>query len=263
LLKKIILLLVIIVTGLLIGYYSETIYSFIWPDNGYLTAGEKQGKDKGSVPESNFITGEEAVDRVKNLPYLRNLARVSELDETQLSFETDREPSEDYPIWLILVKERHPDKIPDISYYQVDAVSGNVLNLDEESLKIEGAGLGMTRQEARDIIGKPKNTKRAYDQVLKEYFRTDTYQGMIIIYDGDNKIVKITVSEPGISGLGRVEVADSRKDVIKKLGISRIARIDALIYNPIGNKEIEYLVAFDSEDRVKEITVQSVLTDNR
>ncbi len=266
-LKRIILLLVVMVSGLLTGYYSEPVYDFIWsgrevtPAGSVGVEGRKDGAGSAGETSPGYISAEEAVSAVKKISWVDNLIRVSELDGTTLAFETDREPAADYPIWLVEVTERFPDRVPETRYFQVDAGSGRVLDVQEKDLKISGIGLGMTRNEVKETAGSPGRTKRKWDNGVRQTLRTDSYEGMEVVYDKDDIVVRVAATDQGLPGPGGVEVYDSREDVLRKLGKAGTVQTNMLIYPVLGQENYKLFLDFNGEGRVTAVTISSGLLD--
>jgi hypothetical protein len=267
LLKRIMLVLAVMISGLLTGYYSEPVYDLLWSGGERMPSGlagaEGQKDGGGNADESTpkYISAEEAVSAVKNLPWVNNLIRVSELDGTTLTFEIDREPSNDYPVWLVEVTERYPDRVPETRYFQVEAESGRALDIQEKDLKISGIGLDMTRNQAKEAGGSPQKTKRKWDNRVQQTLRTDSYDGMEIIFDKNGVVVKVTASDRGCPGPGGVEVGDSREDVLRKLGKAGTVQTNLWTYYLVDKQDYKLLLDINGEGRVTAVTISSGLLD--
>ncbi len=266
-LKRIMLVLVIMISGLLTGYYSEPVYELIWSGRERTPAGlagaEGQKDRAGSTDDNTrkYVTAEEAVSAVKNVPWVNNLIRVSELDGTTLTFEIDREPSDDYPVWLIEVTERYPDRVPETKYFQVEAESGRALDIQEKDMKISGIGLDMTRNQAKEAGGSPQKTRRKWDNRVQQTLRTDSYEGMEVIYDKNSVVVRVTASEKDCPGPGGIVVGDSREEVIRKLGKAGAVSTNLWTYTLMDKKDYRLLLDINGEGRVTAVTISSGLLD--
>lgn len=252
--------------GVLTGYFSGPLYGLIWDGrDGWLSgfsseetaASKGSSNDKGNQKRDDYVPGEAALDAVRTFSPVKNLIRVSELDGTILLFETDGQPSEAYPVWLVEVKEHHPDKIPTTMYFQVSALTGNVLDLLEEGLKTAGISLTMTRSEVLEVHGNPDKTRKEYDRKLKQTLRTDSYEGLEVIFDNKGRVITVTVSGAGFKGPREVRVGDSKRDVLKKLGKAQMSGPNSMVYIPVDNKSLRFSLRFDSEDRVSELSIGS------
>ncbi|WP_418792013.1 hypothetical protein [Phosphitispora sp. TUW77] len=264
--KRIMLVVIIMVSGLLTGYYSQPVYNIIWSGIEKIPGVFKDAEDHkgraGNAEENTdkYIPAEEAVSAVKNIPWVNNLIRVSELDGTELIFEIECEPSDDCPIWLVEVTERFPDRVPETKYFQVAAESGRALDVQEKDLIISGISLGMTRDKVKEAAGSPKKTWRKWDNLVRQTLRTDTYTGMEVVYDKNDVVVKVAASEQGFSGPGGVEVGDSKQDIIRKLGKAGSVQTNLWTYTVL-DKDCKLFLDINGECRVTVVTICSGLLD--
>jgi len=264
-LKRVILVLAVIVAGFLTGYYSEAIYDLIWPEKGLQAVGPGSVKKSSDTGENKSITGQssdyiskgDAINAVKNFPVVEKLARVSELDGTQLIFEVDQEPTEEFPVWLVEIKERHPDKIPESRYFQVDAVTGKVLDLQTDELEISGIGLFMTKREVEAALGRPPKSSRVYDKDMKQTVRVSDYKGLEIVFDSKGGIIRLTADDPEHTGPRGIKVGDSKKDAIRMFGKAGGVPTKALVYNPAGDEQVKFSIKLDSDDKIVEVSIEN------
>ena len=259
LLKRVGLVVGVIIAGLVTGYFSSPIRNFIFNPGiskpGIVSA-QKTVEDGTDTAAPDFISKEDAIGAVKNLPAVSRLVRVSELDGTQLVFAADQEPTDEYPVWLVEVKESRPDKLPETIYYQVDAVSGGVLDFREDELQISGLGLGMTRKEVELKQGKPSKNKKLFDKTLQQNVRVYSYPGLEVVFGSKGSVIKITASQPDYTGPKGVKTGDIKKDVIRTLGKAGTAQSDRLAYSFGEDKNLLFVVKFSNDSKVSEISIE-------
>ncbi len=259
-LRRVILVLAVIFAGLSTGYYSEPLYDFIWPEKETKIGSGNFDKspEKGLPAQSEqLISKGDAINSVKNFPAVEKLEKVSELDGTQLIFEADQEPTQDFPVWVLEIKERHPDKLPESSYFQVDAVTGKVLNLIMDELKISGTGLSITRKEVEEVLGRPEKSDRVYDRDMKQTVRISSYNGLKVIYDSNGRTVRLTVDNPEHPGPRGIKVGDSKTEAIRMFGKAAQAPTGFLIYNVEDDRQASLVIKLGDNERIVQITIQA------
>ena len=266
-LNKVIVVVAVIVLGLLTGYYSKPIYNMVWstgtlkdaaPDKVKKEAiGVKAGNGQGLSGEN--ISESDAVNTVKTFPLVARLIRVSELDGTQLEFVAEQGPTDKFPVWLVEVKQRHSDKIPDTLYFQVDAATGMVLDIEKHDLKISGLSLSMTRTEAGKIQGKAESSKKKLDQTLGQNVRIDSYDGLEVVYNSKGLIIRVTATKNAYRGPKGIKTGYTKEDVIRLLGKARSAPTGQLTYSPIEDPSVLLHIRMDSEHKVTELSIENAI----
>lgn len=271
LLKWVIIVLAVATSGLVAGYFSQPLYEdFLTPTAAKprkSTAVSKASPQNNTqVPHLNsnsldsvapkaFISAEKAISAVKSLPLVQEQVSESENRGTILIFKADQQPSGDYPVWHIEVKETYPDQVPDISIYKVEAFSGNILDLKNDELKIAGLELKLAKWEVTKSQGKQFKSKFLYDQILKLRAEIYDYNGLQVVFDSRHKVGLLKASSPAFQGPRGIKVGAFKKDIIKTLGKANIAQSNLLIYNSLEDNNIRFAVKLDNQDIVTEMTV--------
>lgn len=250
--KRLILICVVITAGLVTGYFSSTIYNLIWPARAPEPAVLSALKEN----QSSFISGNEAIKAVKDLPSVKKLIEASELEGSQLVFAVEQEPTDEYPIWLIRVEEISRSGAAETRYFQIEAESGRVLDFQTEDLHISGIKLSMTRAEVEVIQGKPRKINKLFDIAMNQTIRIYNYPGLEVMFDGKGKVAKVTASKPEYEGPKGVKIGDSQKDIIKVFGKARISRTNLLVYSSPDDETIQFIVRLDNDNNVSEISIK-------
>lgn len=263
--KKVLLIGSVIIAGLLAGYFSTPIYNLIWrpevPKPAVVNRSDPGPAEPGGRETGNeYISKEAAVSAVKDFSPIETAIGLAKQNNFQLSFSADQEPDDTYPVWLVEVKEIHPERVPTVRYFQVDAVTGKVLDLQQEELKISGIGLGMSRRETASIQGKPIKTKRTYDQNRKQNIRIDSYPGLDIAFNPKEEVVKVTASRLEHRGPRGVKKGDSKEEVIKLLGRAGTVLTDLLEYRPVDGTATWFVLKFDSSGNVVELSMENAVS---
>lgn len=261
-LKKIIIVVAVIIAGLVTGYYSQPIYNLVWPGGSTKTLGfanDKRvpGTENGGVTQKapQYISEGDAISAVKDLPLMNKL---SELEGTKLVFAADQQPTDDYPVWTVEVKQRHTDKVPATMYFQVDALSGKVLELQKDDMKISGIGLLMTKKEVKKIQGRAPKSRSVFDRTLRQNVRIDSYAGLEILFDSRSKVIRVTVTNADYLGPRGIKVGDSKKDIIRLFGKAHTAPTNLLIYSPVDDDGMNFTVKLDDSGQAVEISMETV-----
>ena len=260
-LKKTLVFIIVIVLGFGAGYFSSPIRNFIWPAEGVgkvkMADIKIDGAPTGKVSQSEqYISESRAINAVKGLPFL-----IKSQDAANMAFTVEQKPSEAYPVWLVEVKQTYSDNIPDIMYVQVDALSGNVLDLSKEEMKISGTGLGLTRSEVEKVQGKTRKTKKMFDQALEQTVRIDNYDGLEIIYNTKGRVIKVSTLKPDFTGPKGVKIGDAKERVLQLLGRGRTGPTSLLTYLPLDDKKQLLTVRLENNN-IYEISLQNESTGN-
>jgi len=258
LLRRTLLYLSVIIVGLICGFFSEPLYGLMW-DRGVSDAAGVQNHPPEETPSQQneaYISEGEAVTAVKNFSPVREELKAAESGGAKLSFVADQEPTTDLPIWLVEIKERYPDRVPASRYIQVDAVTGKILDMQYNDLQIAGINLTANRRDMSKSLGKPKTSKRFYDNIRRQTLRRETYNGIEIVYDSQGDVFKVTSNQPGHLGPRGVKVGDSKEDVVKMLGKATTAFTDLLEYRPLDNTKAWVVIKLDSDSKVVEISME-------
>lgn len=264
LLKRSLVWVIVIVFGFGAGYFSTPIYDFIWPseDVGRVKLtdikidGSPQAETENVSPPEQYVSESKAINAVKGLPFL-----VKSQDAANMNFTVEQKPSPAYPVWLVEVKQTYSDKIPDIMYVQVDAVSGNVLDLSKEEMQISGVGLGMTRREVEKAQGKTRKTKRVFDQDLGQNVRIDNYDGLEITYNAKSRVIKVNALNSAFAGPKGVKIDDTKERVLKLLGRGRTGPASMLAYFPLDDENQQLIVRLENNN-VCELSLQNARAGN-
>lgn len=257
-LKKTLFLVIVIVFGFGVGYFSTPIYNFIWLDEGGSKLKMSDIKIDGPPKADNvsqseqYISESRAINAVKGLPFI-----VKSQDAADMVFAVEQKPTEGYPVWLVEVKQTYPDKIPDIMYVQVDAVSGNVLDLSKAEMNISGVGLNMTRREVEKVQGKTRKTKKLFDEALGQNVRIDNYDGLEIIYNAKGRVIKVSTQKSDFAGPKGVKTGDTKQRVLQLLGKGRTGPVSMLTYFPLDD-ENQLLTVKLENDTIYELSLLSV-----
>lgn len=263
-LKKTLLVVAVIVVGLVLGYYYRPIYAFVWSDGVANTVGllkmdkepEANSNSAAASSSAQYISADQAIAAVKALPFVNTLSRVSELERSSIDITTEQNPTAAYPVWLVEVKQRYSEKVPETMYVQVDAVSGEVLDLQKDELKLAGITLSMTRQEVLDILGRAPKTKKAFDKDLGQNVRTDTYEGLAISYNNKSRVIRIKATGEERQGPRKVKIGDIKKEIISRFGKADSAPTNLLIYDPIDEKNMQLVIKFNDEGKAEEMVIE-------
>lgn len=269
--KKVLIFLIVIIAGFTSGYYSGAVARFFssmeFPE---LKLGERLSSSKDNTAASGdkynqkdtkanlikgSITPEQAITSVKLMSAIRERINAASAQGSQVTFRADQQPARDYPVWLVEIRETHPNQIPDIMFIKVDAYTGKVLDLLAEDLQIEGLKLSTQLPGSFKIKGKTARYKTVYDKVSKQRWNLYTYDGLQVKTGTDKKIVEITLTGQGLEGPRNLTLGTDKSEVIKKLGKANIAQGNILIYNSLDDKKCQLLVKLDDGGSVSEITI--------
>jgi hypothetical protein len=263
--KRAIIIVVVVISGFMIGYFSNTIYNFIWNIKDSTSSGlavlsrnqqSQSARPEDKSGETSFVSEGDAIDVVKKLSFVERITRVAELDGSKVSFSTDQEPTAENPVWMVEFREDHPDKVPDILYFQVDAVSGKILELTSEELKISGIFLDMTRREVDEIQGRPEKNRKTYDKELKMNIRTYDYPGLEIVFDNKGKVIKIKIFGSDVAGPRGIKVGAAKANIIKLFGKARLVGADFLQYSSMDDKNISLTFKVNNNNTIEEMTLE-------
>lgn len=252
--KKVIVMVLVIVAGFLSGYFSGPAEHFIsnleFPEFklskiSWFSEERKSNKenrqdasDSLTAAVEGAITGDAAVNSVKALPAVKQIISSAASQGCQVIFRADQPPTEEYPVWLVELRQIYPNQIPDILFIKVDSFSGKVLDIQTEELQIAGfklssplpSGSGAGRLQYKNI----------YNKSLKRNVRIEKYKGFEVESDRKNKeVIRITVTKDEVQGPRGLVVGAEVGDVIKKFGKANIAQEDLLIFNALDNKHIQ------------------------
>lgn len=261
--KRIILYLIVIIAGLVSGFFSRPLYGFIWQDGRDSVAvmqkspASPQGSAAGDVSE-RYISEGEAITAAKQFPPVKAKIRT-DFGGTQLKFEIEQEPSGEYPIWLVEVTERFPDKIPVTGYVQVDAVSGRVLDLQFNDMKVAEIGLAAERRDVLKKLGKPQKSRKVYDKTRRQTLRVDTFPGIEIVCTEQGAVVKVTADLHEFAGPRGIKAGDPKSEVIRTFGKAATALTDLLEYRPVDNNNAWMVIKLDSGEKTVELSLERAL----
>lgn len=264
LLKRSLVWVIVIIFGFGAGYFSTPIYDFIWPAEGggkvKLTDIKidepQQAETSNESPAEQYVSEGKAISAVKGLPFL-----AKSQDAINMNFTVEQKPSEAYPVWLVEVKQTYSDKIPDIMYVQVDAVSGSVMDLSKEEMQISGVGLGMTRREVEKAQGKTRKTKRVFDQELGQNVKIDNYNGLEVTYNATGRVTKVSALNSDFAGPKGVKISDAKERVLQLLGRGRTGPASMLAYFPLDDENQQLIVRLENNN-VCELSLQNARAGN-
>lgn len=250
-LNKVLVYLVVIIFGFASGFFSAPIYNFIWPDQGKVKLVDiKIDEPDGSVGNLDqgvqYIPANRAIAAVKELPLI-----LKSQDAENMEFTIEQKPGKEYPVWLVEVKATYSDKIPDIMYVQVDAISGKVLDLTKAEMKIAGVNLTMTRGEAEKVLGKKRKTKKVFDQNLGQSVRIDDYDGLEIKYDSKGLVIQINAVKADFLSPKGVKVGDTKEQVLRVLGRGRTGPASLLTYLPLDDVNQQLAIRLENNNVVE------------
>lgn len=257
-LRRTLLYLSVIIVGLICGFFSEPLYGIIWDQNttGVVQKPSASSENTSIQQKEAYITEGEAVTAVKNLSPIREELKAAQSGGAKLTFVADQEPTDDFPIWLVEIKKRYPDKVPEARYIQVDAVTGRVLDLQYNDLQIAGVNLTTNRREVVKTLGRPLTSKKFYDKIRRQTMRRETFKGLEVVYNSRGDVVKITFNRPDYPGPRGVKTGDAKADVVKMFGKAATAMTDLLEYRPLDNTNTWVVIKLDSNNRVAEISME-------
>ncbi len=258
--KKIIIIAVAVVTGFLSGYFSSSIEGFIsglefpefklnqisWFSIERSSDSSEDVSDTSAAANSveGSITGEAAVNAVKALPVVKELAAYAVSRGYKVTFSADQPPTREYPVWLVELRQVYPNQIPDILFVKVDSLSGKVLDIQAQELHIAGFKISAPLPLASEA-GKPQ-VKSVYNENLKRKVRIAKYEGFEVESDKDKEVIRITVTGQELKGPRGLTVGSDVSNVVKKFGKANIAHSDLLIFDVLGEKNIQLHVKIDN-----------------
>lgn len=262
--KKALVFVIVIILGFGFGYFSTPIYNFLWTaQSGEVKMADiKIGElspnaETGNMsPAEQYISESRAINAVKDLPFIIEL-----LDAGNLDFAVEQKPSEAYPVWLVEVKKNYSDKIPEIKYVQVDAVSGNVLDLSKNEMQISGVSLTMTRQDVEKVQGKTRKTKKLFDKAFGQTVRIDNYDGLEVIYNTKGLVIKVNSLKSDFAGPKGIKTGDAKERVLQLLGRARTGPASLLTYFPLDDENQHLTVRLENEN-ICELSLQQANAGN-
>lgn len=268
--KKVIIFLIVIVAGFTSGYFSGSVARYFsdmeFPD---LKLGNPQSSSKasGAVRDQNkiwhskgnsikgSITPEQAINSVKSISAVQNRINTAPSRGSQVTFRTDQQPTKDYPVWLVQIRETYPNQIPDIMFVKVDASNGKILDLLSEELQVEGLKLSTPVQASLKIQGKTAKLKTVYDKVSKKRWNLYIYNGLEVKTGSDKNIAEITLTGQNVKGPRELTIGTDKSEVIKKLGKANIAQENIFIYNSLDDKKCQLHVKINDDGKVSALII--------
>lgn len=266
------IVILVAVTGFTSGYYSDMVLDRIIPAvkltnlNKYLDKLKNNQKQQSAPPEKGapdasgepeaappqFISEGEAVTAVKNVPLVRE--KVAGTKGTAFSFQAQTAPTATSPVWVIAMAAGKQETLDRDILFQVDAITGQVLEIQEADLTLAGLKIGYNRRQVEEVVGQAVKVHKSYDQEIGQNVRTFESDSLTVEWGKKTGAFAISVKSSGIATTRGLQVGDALEKAYRLYGrpVSEQGGLAAYKYI-MSEKEVFFIKA--EKNKITEIKI--------